>query len=80
MLSTQIYNRYPKFQPKITQSKGKVFNIFLNEVTVLAVLRLTVSESLVEGAATAKALDPHFVRKRGTVNIFVLENLSNSDF
>ena len=33
-----------------------------------------------EGAATAKALDPHFVRKSGTVNIFVLEDLSNLEF
>ena len=33
-----------------------------------------------EGAATAKALDPQFVRKSGTVNIFVLEDLSNLEF
>ena len=33
-----------------------------------------------EGAANAEALDPHFVRKRGTVNIFVLEDLSSLDF
>ena len=36
----------------------KVFSIFFNEETVLAVLRLTGSELQVEGAATAKALDP----------------------
>ena len=35
---------------------------FLNEVTVLAVLRLTGRGFQVEGAATAKTLDPHFVR------------------
>ena len=60
--------------------RRKVFSIFLNEVTVLAILKLPGSEFQVEGAATAKALDPHFVRKRGTVNIFVLEDLSNLEF
>ena len=39
------------------EKKRKVFSIFLNEVTLLAVLRLTSSEFQVEGAATAKALD-----------------------
>ena len=62
------------------ESKRKVFSIFLNEVTVLAVLKLTGSEFQVEGAATAKALEPHFVRKRGTVNIFVLDDLSSLEF
>ena len=47
---------------------------------MLAVLKLTGSEFQVEGAATAKALEPHFVRKRGTVNIFVLEDISNLEF
>ena len=49
-------------------------------MTVLAVLKLTGSECQVEGAATEKALEPHFVRKRGTVNIFVLEDLSSLEF
>ena len=49
-------------------------------MTVLAVLKLTGSEFQVEGAATAKALEPHFVRKRGTVSIFVLEELSSLEF
>ena len=40
-------------------------------MTVLAVLILTGTEFQVE--VEAKALDPHFVRKRGTVHIFVLE-------
>ena len=62
------------------ESKRKVFSIFSNEVTVLAVLKLTGSEFQVEGAATAKALEPHFVRKRGTVNIFVLDDLSSLKF
>ena len=62
------------------ESKRKVFSIFLNEVTVLAVLNLTGSEFQVEGAATAKALEPHFVRKRGEVNIFMLEDLSSLEF
>ena len=47
---------------------------------MLAVLKLTDSEFKVEGAATAEALEPHFVRKRGTVNIFVLEDLSSLEF
>ena len=47
---------------------------------MLAVPKLTGSESQVEGAATAKALEPHFVRQRGTVNIFVLEDLSSLEF
>ena len=46
-------------------------------MTVLAVLKLTGSEFQVERAANAKALEPHFVRKRGTVNIFALEDLSS---
>ena len=62
----------------------KVFSIFFNAVTVLvtvlAVLKLTGTEFQVEGAATAKALEPHFVRKRGTVNTFVLEDLSSLEF
>ena len=62
------------------ESKRKAFSIFLNEVTVLSVLKLTGSEFQVEGAATAKALEPHFVRKRGTVNIFVLDDLSSLEF
>ena len=62
------------------ESNRKVFSIFLNEVTVFAVLKLTGSEFQVEEAATAKALEPHFVRKRGTVNIFVLEDLSSLEF
>ena len=62
------------------ESKRKVFNIFFNEVTVLAVLKLTGSEFQVEGAATAKTLEPHFVRKRGTVNIFMLDDLSSLEF
>ena len=49
-------------------------------MTVLAVLKIFGSEFQVEGAATAKALYPHFVRKRGTVDIFVLEDLSNLEF
>ena len=49
-------------------------------MTVLTVFKLTGSEFQVEGAATAKALEPHFVRKRGTVNIFVLEDLSSLEF
>ena len=49
----------------------------LNEVTALAVLRLNGNEFQVEGAAAVKALDPYFVRKRGTVKIFVLKDLSN---
>ena len=60
--------------------KRKFFSIFSNEVTVLAVLRLTGSEFQVGGAANAKALDPHFVRKRGAVNRFMLEDLSNLEF
>ena len=47
---------------------------------VPAVLKITGSEFQEKGAATAKALDPHFVRKRGTANIFVLEDLSNLEF
>ena len=47
---------------------------------MLAVLKLTGSEFHVVGAATAKALEPHYVRKRGTVNIFVLEDLSSLEF
>ena len=43
-------------------SKRKVFGIFLNKVTVFAVLKLTSSEFQVTGAAIAKALDPHFIR------------------
>ena len=58
-------------------SKRKVFIIFFNEVTVLAVLRLTGSKFQVEGSATAEAFDPPFIRKRETVNIFVLKDLSN---
>ena len=42
-------------------------------MTVLAVLKLTGSEFQLEGAATAKALEPHFVRKYGTVNTYVLD-------
>ena len=49
-------------------------------MTVFAVLKLTGSEFQVEGAATAKALESHFVRKRGTVNIFVLDDLSSLEF
>ena len=60
--------------------KEKFSAFFLNEVTVLAVLKLTGSEFQVEGAAAAKAIDPHFVRKSGTVNIFVLEDLSSLEF
>ena len=44
------------------ESKRKVFSIFLNKVTVLAVRKLSDSEFQGERAATAKALDPHFVR------------------
>ena len=47
---------------------------------MLAALKLTGSEFQMEGAATAKALEPHFVRKRGTVNIFVLDDLSSLEF
>ena len=43
------------------ESKRKVFSIFSNKVTVLAVLKLTGSEFQVEEAATAKALEPYFV-------------------
>ena len=49
-------------------------------VTALAVLKLTGSEFQVEGAATAKTIDHHFVVKRGTVKIFVLEDLSSYQF
>ena len=44
------------------RTKNKSFQHFLNKVTVLAALKLTGSEFQVEGAATAKVLDPHFVR------------------
>ena len=47
---------------------------------MLAVLKLAGSEFQVEGAATARALEPHFVRKRGTVNIFVVDDLSSLEF
>ena len=47
---------------------------------MLAVFKLVGSEFQVEEAATAKALEPHFVRKRGTVNIFALEDLSSLEF
>ena len=43
---------------------------------MLAAFKLTGSEFQVEGAATAKALEPHFVRKRGTVK----EDLSSLEF
>ena len=53
-------------------------SIFLNEVTVLAVLKLTGSEFQVEGAQLQNL--PHFVRNCGTVNIFVLDDLSSLEF
>ena len=63
-----------------SQIEKKNIQHFLNEVTVLAVFKLTGSEFQVEEAATAQALEPHFVRKRGAVNIFVLDDLSSLEF
>ena len=63
-----------------SRSEKKKLQHFLNEMTVLAVLKLAGSGFQVKEAATAKALYPHFVRKRGTVSIFVLEDLSSLEF
>ena len=49
-------------------------------MTVFVVLSSTGSEFQREGAATEKALEPHFVLTRGTNNILVSDDLSNLDF
>ena len=74
------FNSVTSIAPKSSKMRAQRRRIFLNEVTVLAVLKLTRSEFQEEGAATAKAIGPHFVRKRGAVNIFVLEDLSSLEF